>query len=138
MEKALNEAVEKAVTAAVNKAVPAAINQNFNAAVDEAVKEKMKEAEAAMEKKLKRGIRKNELEANLDAAIYMVRERRYLLEDLPDYDVPLNSKLMGGIRIKKELDHTRIRYFEGQLAIMKKEDENEKAKKANEERQGHV
>ncbi|KAG9647023.1 DNA glycosylase, partial [Aureobasidium melanogenum] len=145
LEKAFSEAIENAVTAAVNKAIPIALNHNFEAVVDQAVKEKVEEIEKAMDKKLKRAIRTAELEANLDAAIYLVNQRSFIIEDLPDHqDLPnyplgLYIKLIASIRIKKDLDSNRRRYFEGQLAAMKKEDQEEEAKKkANDEQQSHV
>lgn len=66
----------------------------------------------------------------------MFWERSFLIKDLPDYlnhpDSILLAKLIGGLRIKKDLESTRVEYFEGQLLAMKKEDEEEK-NKANEE-----
>lgn len=64
----------------------------------------------------------------------MVSERRRLIEDLPDYVHEPNwefNKLIVGLGIKRDLDSTRIRYFEGQLLVIEKEDEEEK-KKVNE------
>lgn len=59
-----------------------------------------------------------------------------MIQDLPDYlDQPnsvLLRKLIIGLGFKKDLESTRLNYFQGQLLAMKKEDEEEK-KKANEE-----
>ncbi|KAK6007867.1 hypothetical protein QM012_004681 [Aureobasidium pullulans] len=149
MEKAFVEAIEKAVTGAVEKAIPTTINQNFHAAVDQAVKDKLDEIEKVMEKKfkrkvdeiekdmekkLKRATRKAELRENLDAAKIMVGERSRLIDYLPDYGIQPGSKLITGLHIRKDLDSTRIKYFEGALLVMDKEDkEEEEKKKVNEE-----
>lgn len=79
MERAFGKFIEEAVTAAADKAIPTSVNHAFITAVDQAVKEKAEEIEKIMEKKLDRAIRKNELEANLDAVNFVTSKSNFFL-----------------------------------------------------------
>lgn len=65
----------------------------------------------------------------------MIGQRSLVIEDLSHYhhlpdDLYIShAKLIGELRIKKDLDSTRKRYFEGQLAAMEKEDERKRQRR---------